>query len=183
MIRSSAVTTVGHSFAGLSFAALTLPPGHSRRWYALTGLAFVFFANLPDFPLPGWGHNLYYVSHSVFVTVLLASALALLLRWSGAPVPIGGKVVVALSAAWLSHMVLDSMYSHGQGIAIFWPFSDAHLALPVPWFDTVSLPVRSEHNRRVLAIETMVYGAVFASALGLRQVWFRRRCSTPKDAR
>ncbi len=113
------VTTVGHSLTGLSIAVLTLPRGQSLRWYVLMGLCFVFFANVSDFPLPGWGHGFYHISHSVFVTLLLASLLAVLLLWPTFRVPVGGRVIVVWSATWLSHMVLDSMYAHGRGIAIF----------------------------------------------------------------
>ncbi len=73
------MTTIGHSLTGLSLAVLTLPHGQSRRWYLLTTVLFVVFANLSDFPLPGWGHYSYHVSHSVFVTALLASLMSLLL--------------------------------------------------------------------------------------------------------
>lgn len=168
------VTTVGHSLTGLSLAVLTLPRGHSRPWYVLTGLLFVFFSNVPDFPLPGWGHSSYHVSHSVFVTVLLASLLALLLLWPTFQARVGGRVIVAWSAAWLSHMVLDSMYAHGRGIGVFWPFSDIRLTMPVPWFETLFLPTPSEHNLRVFAIEAIVYGATFVSCVGLRWAWSRR---------
>ena len=80
--------------------------------------------------------------------------------------------MVAWSIAWLSHLPLDSMYAHGQGIAIFWPFSDAHLAMPVSWFETLNLPARSEHNLRVFRIELLVFGTALLSCAGLRRVWF-----------
>ena len=154
---------------GLSLAVLTLPHGQSRRWYLLTTVLFVVFANLSDFPLPGWGHYSYHVGHSVFVTALLASLMALLLLLPTFHARVGVKVIVAWSAAWLSHLPLDSMYGHGLGIAIFWPFSNAHLAMPVSWFETISLPAQSVHNLRVFAIETMVFGAVLISCIWLRR--------------
>ena len=77
------MTTVGHSLAGLSIAVLTLPKGRSLLWYLLVGHLFILFANLPDFPLPGWGHASYQVSHSIFVTILLASTLGLLMLIPG----------------------------------------------------------------------------------------------------
>jgi membrane-bound metal-dependent hydrolase YbcI (DUF457 family) len=168
------VTTIGHSLTGLSLAALTLPSGQSRRWYVVTTVIFVVFANLADFPLPGWGHSAYHISHSVFVTALLASLMTLLLLWPTFNDRVGARVIAAWSIAWLSHLPLDSMYAHGQGIAIFWPFSAAHLAMPVPWFETVSLPAKSPQNLRVFAIETMVFGAVLIACLGLRRARSRR---------
>ena len=163
------MTTVGHSLTGIAIAALTLPQAQSRRWYFFIGAGFVFFANLPDYPLPGWGHNSYLVSHSVFVTALLAALLGLLLLWPTFQAGVGKRVLVAWSAAWFSHMLLDSMYNHGQGIAVFWPLSDAHLAMPVSWFETIRLPAKSEHNLRVFAIEAMVFGAALIICVALRR--------------
>jgi membrane-bound metal-dependent hydrolase YbcI (DUF457 family) len=169
------MTTVGHSLTGLCIATLTLPPGQSRRWYVLISICFVALANAPDFPLPGWGHNAYHISHSVFVTVLLSCLLALLFYWPTFNVRVGVKVLTAWSIAWLSHLPLDSMYAHGQGIAIFWPLSDAHLAMPVSWFETISLPARSEHNLQVFRIELLAYGTALLSCAGLRWAWSIRK--------
>jgi len=168
------VTTIGHSLTGLSLAALTLPPGQSRRLYVLTTAIFVALANVADLPLPGWGHSAYHVSHSIFVTALLASLMALLLFWPTFHAKVGVKVIAAWSIAWLSHLPLDSMYAHGQGIAIFWPFSEAHLAMPVPWFETVSLPARTVENLRVFGVETAVFGAALVASVGLRRAWSRK---------
>jgi hypothetical protein len=163
------VTTVGHSLTGLSLAVLTLPKGKSLMWYLLVGHFFVFFANAPDFPLPHWGHASYQVSHSIFVTGVLASLMALLLLHPGFNREVGAKVVFWWSVAWFGHMVLDSMYNHGNGIGIFWPISDAHLVLPVPWFETVTWPPFTEHNRDVFLIELACYGALLGLCLLLRR--------------
>jgi len=168
------VTTIGHSLTGLSIAVLSLPPGRSRRWYVLASICFVAIANAPDFPFPGWGHSAYHVSHSVFVTVLLSTLLALLLYWPTFSERVGVRVIAAWSIAWFSHLPLDSMYAHGQGIAIYWPFSDAHLAMPVSWFETLSLPVRSEHNLQVFSIELLAFGTALFFCTGLRWAWSRR---------
>ena len=164
------MTTVGHSLTGLSIAVLTLPKGRSLIWYLLIGQFFVFFANVPDFPLPGWGHDSYQISHSVFLTALLASMMATLLLLPKFNEQVGAKVMFFWSITWLTHMVLDALYSHGNGIGIFWPLSDAHLILPISWFDTLSWPPVSEHNRRVFAIEIAVYGTVLAMCIAARRI-------------
>ena len=110
------------------------------------------------------------LSHSIFLTALLASMMAMLLLLPKFKEQVGTKVVLAWSITWLGHMVLDAMYSHGNGIGIFWPFSDAHLILHVSWFDTISWPPISEHNRRVFAIETAVYGTVLAMCIAARRI-------------
>ena len=166
----AAVTTVGHTLTGLSLAALTLPRGKSLLWYLLIGHFFILFANLPDLPLPGWGHRHYQVSHSLFVTALLASLLALLLLLPRFHRAVGVSVVVAWSLTWLSHMLLDSLYAHGAGIGIFWPLSNAHLALPLPWFETLRWPPITEHNRNVFLTELAVFGTLFALCFWLRRL-------------
>ena len=176
------MTTVGHSLAGLSLAVLTLPRGMSLIWYLLIGHLFVFFANVPDFPLPGWGHQSYEISHSIYLTALLASLMALLLLWPKFNTRIGPIVVFAWSAAWLSHMLLDAMYAHGAGIGIFWPFSNAHLAAPVPWFETLRWPPMSEHNRRVFHIELVIFGSLLLICAGLRLLWHRQTATPGMDA-
>lgn len=162
------VTTVGHSLTGLSIAVLTLPKGRSLMWYLLVGHFFIFFANVPDFPLPGWGHASYEVSHSIFLTGLLASIMALLLLHPRFNEQVGAKVIFFWSLTWLGHMVLDALYNHGQGIGIFWPLSDAHLVLPVPWFETLTWPPFTEHNRKVFLIELGFYGALLLTCIGIR---------------
>jgi len=164
------VTTVGHSLAGLSIAVLTLPKGRSLMWYLLIGHFFIFFANVPDFPLPGWGHASYEVSHSVFLTGLLASMMALLLLLPKFNEQVGAKVVLFWSITWLTHMVLDALYNHGQGIGIFWPFSNAHLVLPLPWFETLTWPPKTSHNLRVFLIELGVYGALLGVSVWIRSL-------------
>lgn len=163
------MTTVGHSLAGLSIAALALPKGRSLAWYFLVGHLFIFFANIPDFPLPGWGHAQYEISHSIFVTGMLAAMLMLFLLVPAFDEKVGARVLVLWVVAWFSHMVLDSLYSHGNGIGIFWPVSDAHLALPVPWFHTLTWPPLTEHNRNVFGVELAVYGTVLILCLLLRR--------------
>lgn len=152
---------------------LTLPRGKSLLWYLVFGHFFVFFANLPDLPLPGWGHDSYQISHSIFLAALLASLMAMLLLVPRFDEKVGKTIVIAWSFAWLSHMLLDAMYSHGMGIGIFWPFSNDHLALPLPWFETLRWPPISEHNRHVLHTELAVFGGLLLLCVGLRK--FRNR--------
>lgn len=154
------MTTIGHSLTGVSIAVLTLPRGRSFLWYLVAGHLFVFFANIPDYPFPGWGHGAYQVSHSIFLAALLASLIGSLRLIPEINARISGTMFLAFSAAWLTHMPLDSIYSHGHGIGIFWPFSDAHLAMPIRWFDTLTWPPKSDHNLRVFATEAIVYSTV-----------------------
>lgn len=168
------MTTVGHTLTGLSIAVLTLPRGKTLGWYLLVGQFYLMFASIPDFPIPGWGHNRYHVSHSLFVTLGLSSLLGLLLLWPRIREELQPRILLAWSVTWLSHLPLDSLYNHGRGIGIYWPFSDAHLAMPVAWFSTISLPPFQSANLHVFATEALVYGLVLLLCIGIRAARNRR---------
>jgi len=74
--------------------------------------------------------------------------------------------------AWLSHMLLDSFYNHGQGVAIFWPLSDARLALPIPWFSVVYgvPPSLTPEMARAFAIELICYAPLVLAAIVARRL-------------
>lgn len=178
------MTSIGHTLTGLSIAVAGMPGGlrrpHRPLLLALCGTA----ANAPDLPLPGWGHAMYHVSHSFFVN---AGLLLLLALWAAVwpqarrEVAIGWRGFGLIATAWLSHMLLDSLYNHGRGIAIFWPLSDAHLALPVSWFSTLRPPWKSAHNLQVFGIELLFYGGIFLVVLVGRRLGLRGR--TPFNTR
>ncbi len=136
------MTGTGHTLTGAAVGVMCMPRQASAQGKAVHLAVFVLLANLPDLSLRNWGHDRYDVSHSVFVNLLIiVVAAAILGSWKRANLWIGGWWVIAGGAlAWLSHLLLDSFYSHGKGVAIFWPFSDARLVLPIPWFSVVESP-------------------------------------------
>ena len=79
-------------------------------------------------------------------------------------------VWLGLCGAVLSHVLLDSFYAMGSGIALLWPLSGARLHLPVPWF----LHLRPQdgltlYNLRVCALEAACFGSVLLLALLARR--------------
>lgn len=172
------MTFVGHSLTATALAILSLPAPASPRRVTAQILSFVVLANLPDAPVSGWGHVRYDISHSLFVTLLLLTLLASICVWR----PqlrrrLGGwSVLAAGAAAWLSHLLLDSFYNHGRGIGIFWPVSDAHLALPIPWFEVLPQvwPRWTPEATRVLAFELISYLPLVVLALGCCYIQRRR---------
>jgi hypothetical protein len=171
------MSPVGHSIIGLSFAMLVLP----RRWRfhnsAISAAIFVVLANLPDLPIPYWGHNRYDISHSIFVNV----GLIVLVIFGLQSLPLKQKLLshhqlILGSMAWLSHLLLDSFYNHGKGIAIFWPFSDGRLNLPIPWFRILDLSysVWDFRNLSVFGIEFIAYMPILAIAILLRYLAIKR---------
>ena len=163
------MTQLGHALTGISLGILGLKPNLRRRAIIGRLAVFALLANIPDIEVRGWGHYRYNVSHSVVVT----SALIILAI-------IAFKVVERLlnrkldwwlitfgSLAWLSHLLLDTFYNHGRGIGLFWPISDAHVALPMPWFEVIQVipPPITAQLLREFAVETIFYGAFVLLAI------------------
>jgi hypothetical protein len=165
------LTSVGHSLTGVSLGLLVMPRGLHPRTRALYLFGFALLANIPDLRLPGWGHDRYEISHSLFVNLalLLALLLPLMIR-PGFRARLGGlRAILAGAGAWLSHLVLDSFYDHGKGVAILWPLSAARLNLSLPWFSSLRGTWGWDgHTARVVAIELVFYGALVVTALLVR---------------
>ena len=171
------MTLVGHGLTGAALGLLATPRGAGRPRLLLLLLAFAALGNVPDFPLPYWGHYRYEVSHSLFVTVALAGGLGAVLwisRRARERVG-GGQVIVLGAAAWCSHLLLDSFYNHGKGVAILWPLSTGRLALALPWFSTVRRPLwhLDGHSLRVMAVELAFFGGLFLLTAGVRWALLR----------
>ena len=167
------MTLVGHSLLGLSLGALAIPRGWSRRPKLLAFGVFGLLAGGPDLPAPLWGHSRYLISHSIFVNLGLIAGVAALAaaspRLRGA---LGGwPLVCAGAAAWLSHLLLDSFYSHGNGVRIFWPLSRDVLSLPMPWFDVLHVGAPPDVALKIFAVEFAFYGSLF----GLCLLWRARQ--------
>lgn len=168
------MTPLGHSLTGvaLAFIALGSVEQVSVRRTGFTIAAFVLLANVPDLPLPNWGHERYDISHSLFVIApLLALAVAGLLAKRKLLPALGGlRLILFAAAACLSHLLLDTFYNHGKGLAMFWPISKTSLALPIPWFDTIKAPLLSAINLKTFAVELVCY----APWAALAAIHFRR---------
>jgi membrane-bound metal-dependent hydrolase YbcI (DUF457 family) len=165
------MTSVGHSLMGIAIGIFCVPQWTSARWKVGYFAAFVVLPNIPDLPFPHWGHDRYDISHSLFVNLLLCLIIVALLGWHPKiRHSIGdGKVLSGGVAAWLSHLVLDSFYNHGRGVPIFWPLSDAHLALPIPWFSVAPFPPLSLALLQECAIEFASYLPLALLAYSLRR--------------
>ena len=168
------MTPVGHCLTGLSFAALVVPRSWVRKERVTVFAAFTLVANAPDLPLPFWGHYDYRVSHSLFVNLALVAGVVGLLIGSRAwhSKAAWRWVVAGGAAAWLSHLLLDSFYSHGYGIRLFWPVSDAALNLAIPWFHVVQRDSSADLTTlRILVTEAVCYGALLGACLIWRRRW------------
>lgn len=131
------MTPVGHTLTGLAFGVASLPSSPSKARCRVHLGMFALLANIPDMPVPYWGHARYDISHSMFVNLLLSLLALLSLSWANGYRD--GRLSSFGMAAWFSHLLLDAFYSHGNGVGIFWPFSAATLAVPVPWLSVLPM--------------------------------------------
>ena len=180
------MTPVGHTLTGIAIGLLAAPHGWPRRGVLVSLGVLAVLANVPDFALPGWGHDAYRISHSVFVNAALIAVAAGLVwavgRWRGFSIRKG--LLVAGVVAWLSHLLLDALYNHGLGIAIYWPVSSARLALPLPWLSTLraSPPPADLHTLTVFAIELVMFGSLLVGGLCIRILMARRTVAASVEA-
>ena len=149
------MTLTAHLITGTALGVISMPKNYSKASKTIHMMIFAILADIPDWPIRNWGHDRYYFSHSVFVNLVpIFSILFIFLFIPKVRNKIGGwPVLFAGAIAWLSHMLLDSFYNHGYGIRIFWPYSEARLILPIPWFVVTpgpALPVTPEKLREVL---------------------------------
>jgi len=171
------MSPVGHSMLGASIGIVCMPQFKTVRAKAAFLTGFVVLANLPDLAVPGWGHDNYRVSHSLFVNLAMIAAIGGAIGlWGRAGVTIAAApVILGGAAAWLSHLLLDSFYNHGQGIAIYWPFSRGRLSLPMPWFSTLEgrPPYLNVHSVQVCLVEFAFYFPILALSIYCRRRLFR----------
>jgi hypothetical protein len=179
------MTQVGHTLTGLAFGVLSLPSSVSKTRRAVQLGVFAVLANIPDIPLPYWGHARYAISHSVFVNLVLCILVcASLMRFRDLRDRPGDWRMRGLgAAAWFSHLLLDTFYNHGHGVGIFWPFSTATLALPIPWFSVLVPPMwpLTLQGLRIGLIEFISYAPLVLMTLYIRNreiVWYSARRKT-----
>jgi len=167
------MTQVGHALTGTAVAVMCLPRNISPRYKFIHFTAFIALSLVPDYRLQNWGHDRYDISHSIFVNLIFICGIIVLLTiFKGMRRQIGGWSVVAAGAlAWLSHLLLDSFYNHGKGIAIFWPVSKMRLVLPIPWLSVahpLPPPVTLE-LMKILLIELVTFAPLVLLAVLLRK--------------
>jgi membrane-bound metal-dependent hydrolase YbcI (DUF457 family) len=168
------MTLVGHALTGAAVGVAALPKQASRLRTVIQPAIFIFLANIPDLAIGDWGHGLYYYSHSIFSNLVFIILLLLILtisrkvatRLGGWPVLLGG------SLAWLSHLLLDAFYNNEKGYGMFWPISEAHIALPIPWFSVMYgglIPVTPE-KIHILLTELICYLPLLLLAILVRRI-------------
>jgi membrane-bound metal-dependent hydrolase YbcI (DUF457 family) len=173
------MTTTGHTLTGLAIGILFLPKRGTVKVNAIHLSAFAVFANIPDLPFCSWGHNRYDISHSIFLNLLLISIAAIFLMFlrKNRKGMWGTAVMAGAAIAWLSHLLLDSFYNHGKGVAIFWPFSQTRLSLPIPWLSVMNdiPPSVTPQIIRVLLAEIATFSPLVVLAILERKTGLMQR--------
>jgi membrane-bound metal-dependent hydrolase YbcI (DUF457 family) len=184
------MTQVGHILTGVACGVLSLPPSVSKTRCIIQAGVFMALANIPDIPLPYWGHARYGISHSIFVNLLFCFlVLAILIRFRYFRDRLSDPRMLGFGmAGWFSHLLLDAFYNHGCGVGIFWPFSTVTLALPIPWFSVLLTPIwpLTAQGIRIGLIEFVSYAPLVLMTIYIRNrevVWYsarkRRRTGPP----
>ena len=177
------MTSIGHSIVGASFGVAALPVSASRRYKILNLCAFVLLANFPDIPFPNWSHEFYDFSHSLPVNLALIGLLAAGVIGVSrvVDIPGRGRLIFLIACAWLSHILLDTLYSHGLGVAVFWPISPARVAIPIPWFSV--LPMHPAENvvkiLKIFTLEILSYGPLLVLSIRLQRLKKTRDWNAP----
>ena len=165
------MTTLGHILAGSTVGLLCMPRRKRFVYRLLFIIGMIAVANLPDWPIPGWGHYRYHASHSIIVNGLAMVCLALAVGgWGGRVVQNYPWVRLGVTVAWLSHFLLDSLYVNTR-LAMFWPVSAAGVSLPVPWLKTLPHvpPPFDAPIMRVFLLEALTFGPPLVLAFMLRR--------------
>lgn len=164
---------VGHSCTGVALALLAVPGNARRKRVLVTCGVFAVLANAPDVPIPGWGHDVYEVSHSFFCNLAWMLPLVVFflvskkwMEWVG-----GIRVVVLGMIACLGHMVLYAMYNHGLGLYVWWPLGYGKLVLPLPWLEKLQNPPEFWHTVRILGVELLTFGPLVWLAWSWGRSW------------
>ena len=169
------MSPVGHTLTGLAIGYLAVPRATPLKPKLALLAMFAVAANAPDLPFPYWGHERYDISHSVFSTAAgLTILLTVLVSWFRGRDPVGWRILLGLAVAWYSHLLLDTLYAHGHGLAIYWPLNNDRIAVPLSWLGRANrIDVFSLHNVRVAFFELITFGPLLVFAL-LAKAIFRR---------
>ena len=175
------MTSLGHSLVGASVGVLCMPAMDKLYRRLIIFVAIIAMANLPDWPIPSWGHFRLVASHSIIVNGAGIVCLVVGLHLQGALLrKPHRRVIIGLIVAWVSHFLLDALYVDSR-LTLFWPLSEVTVSLPVPWLKTLPHvpPPFDERIIRILMLETMTFLPLLVLAAAIRR--WRASARMPVD--
>ena len=180
------MTSLGHTLVGVSIAMLCTPAKYDMRRRMMVISAVILIASLPDWPIPGWGHQHLDISHSIIVNMALLLCLLVAAGWrTGKMLQQNRKLVVGIIIAWMSHFLLDTLYGDSS-LHMLWPVSEVGVSLPVPWLKTMPHvpPPFDQSIMTIFLFETMTFLplVLVASVLCLRKKSQKRSKLWPESS-
>jgi hypothetical protein len=164
------MSPIGHSLVGAAIGVVVLPREMQPRKQACILAVFVVLSNLPDVSI--LFSQGYAIGHSLIVNLVFCIFVTIVLRslHSFFPLATSWRLIAGGTMCCLSHLLLDSFYNHGVGVPVLWPFSNARLALPMPWFGhwPVNPPFLTWETLRVSAVEFLFYFPILVVAMAWR---------------
>ena len=161
-----------HALMGASVTAALLPSVRPRLWKPL--LIGAFLGICPDFDFVlnlfrisggGWRHGF---THSV-VFALSVGLIAVLIsgEWKA-------RRFILLTAAVLSHTLLDFLITRSYGVELWWPFSKQRFKLSLPnpidyGWSSASLWKASLDVLKISLFELMIFGPILLLVLMVRR--------------
>ena len=156
---------------GASVGVLCMPALDKLHQRVFILVATSAMASLPDWPIPNWGHFNLAFSHSIIVNGTAIMCLVVGFYLQGALLrQRHRRVIIGLIAAWLSHFLLDTLYVDSQ-LAMFWPFNEPTVSIPVPWLKTLPHvpPPFDKGVIRILMLETLTFLPLLVLATAIRR--------------
>ena len=173
---------VAHGLVGAGVVAALLPSAQPGRWKWLAFGAFLGVA--PDFDYAlnwlrvsrgGWHHGF---THSIpFALVVGLVTIILLRQWKV-------RSFLIVTAAYVSHTLLDYMLTESRGVALWWPFTNYRYKLRLPnpidytWSDD-SLARAAIDLLKISLVELLIFAPILLAVVSIRQVANRRAQSVP----
>jgi membrane-bound metal-dependent hydrolase YbcI (DUF457 family) len=163
---------IAHGLLGASVMA-ALYPSSKHRWKML--LTGVFLGIAPDFDYAlnwlridwgGWHHGF---THSIpFALVVGFVMIAIFRDWHV-------RSYLVFTLAYMSHTLLDLMFTESRGVALWWPFTNHRYKLQLPslidytWRDTSLLATFVDVLKICLA-ELLIFGPILLLVIWIRSL-------------
>jgi len=163
---------VAHGLIGASMVAALRPANQLDGWKWLAFGAFLGIAPDFDFALNwlrvswgGWHHGF---THSIpFAVVVGLLTIVVLRQWTA-------RSFIVFTAAYVSHTLLDFMFTESRGVALWWPFTNHRYKLELPNPIDYNYSVDSFSHAaidllKISLIELLIFGPIL-----LIVIWSRR---------
>ena len=161
---------VAHALIGAS-AAAALDRRSAWRFLLLSALLgvcpdFDYLLNLLRVGRGGWHHGF---THSIIFALIVGALTALICGWRS----VSG--FFALSAATVSHTLLDYFMTESRGVALWWPFTDRRYKFRGPnpidytWSNDTFMDAAID-ILRISLVEVMLFAPVLLFVLLMRKL-------------